>query len=61
MDGRGSAECQNWEMKDKIVIFGNLFKSQKDKIVNRTCLPQMLKEQKRGKGGGLTIDRIFEF
>ena len=41
--------------------FGNLFKSQKDKIVNRTCILQMLKEQKRGKGGGLTVDRIFEF
>ena len=21
MDGRESAECQNWEMKDKMVIF----------------------------------------
>ena len=41
--------------------FGNLFKSQKDKIVNRTCLRQMLKEQKHGKGGGLIVDRIFEF
>ena len=41
--------------------FRNLFRSQKDKFVNRTCLLQMLKEQKRGKGGGLTVDRIFEF
>ena len=31
-----------------MVIFGKV-KSQKDKIVNRTCLLQMLKEQKRGK------------
>ena len=22
MDGQDSAECQNWEKKDKIVIFG---------------------------------------
>ena len=41
--------------------FGNLFKSQKDKIVNRICLLQILKEHKCGKGGGLTVDRIFEF
>ena len=34
--------------KDKRVSFGKV-KSQKDKIVNRTCLLQMLKEQKRGK------------
>ena len=33
--------------------FGNLFKSQKDKIVNRTCLLQMLKEQNVGKEGDL--------
>ena len=52
MDGRGRAECQNWEKKDKMVIFGKV-KSQKDKIVNRTCLLQMLKEQKRGKEQGI--------
>ena len=39
--------------------FGNFFKSQKDKVVNRTCLFQMLKEKKRGKGLALTVDRIF--
>ena len=37
MDGRDSAECQNWEKKDINVIFGKV-KSQKDKIVNRTHL-----------------------
>ena len=24
MDGRDSAECQNWEKKDKMVIFENV-------------------------------------
>ena len=52
MDGRDRAECQNWEKKDKRVIFGKV-KSQKDKIVNRTCLLQMLKEQKRWKEHGI--------
>ena len=45
MDGRDRVECQNWEKKDNMVIFGK-DKSQKDKIVNRTCLLQMLKEKK---------------
>ena len=35
-----------------MVIFGKV-KSQKDKIVNRTCLLRMLKEQKRGKEQGI--------
>ena len=52
MDGQDRAECQNWEKKDKMVIFGKV-KSQKDKIVNRTCLLQMLKEQKHGKEQGI--------
>ena len=30
MDGRDSVECQKWENKDKIVIFG-IVKSEKDK------------------------------
>ena len=34
------------------VHFGKV-KSQKDKIVNRTCLLQMLKEQKHGKEQGI--------
>ena len=52
MDGRDRAECQNWEKKDKRVISGKV-KSQKDKILNRTCLLQMLKEQKCGKEQGI--------
>ena len=51
IDGRDRAECQNWERNDKRAIFGKV-KSQKDKIVNRTCLLQMLKEPKRGKEQG---------
>ena len=46
MDGRDRAECQNWEKNDKRVIFRKV-KSQKDKIINRSCLIKMLKEQKR--------------
>ena len=30
MDGRDSAECQNWEKRDKVVIL-ELFKLEKDK------------------------------
>ena len=58
MDGRDRAECQNWKKKDKIVIFGKV-KSQKDKIVNRTCILQMLKEQKRGKEQGIYSGLLF--
>ena len=38
MDGRDSAECQNWENRDEIGIL-EIVKSLKDKIVN-SCLPQ---------------------
>ena len=34
MDGRGSAECQNWENRDIMVIL-KLFKLENDKIENR--------------------------
>ena len=45
MNGRDSAECQNWEKMDINVIFRKVFKSLDEKIVNRTLLLQ-LKEQK---------------
>ena len=32
MDGRDSAECQNWEKRDITVIFGKVFKSLDDEI-----------------------------
>ena len=38
MDGRDSAECQNWEKRDEIGIM-EIVKSLKDKIVN-SCIPQ---------------------
>ena len=34
MDGRGRAECQNWEKRDKTGIMEIVFKSLNDKIVN---------------------------
>ena len=37
IDGRDSAECQNWEKKDVNVIFG-IVKLEKDKIINSVCL-----------------------
>ena len=42
MDGRDSAECQNWEKNDVNVIFG-IFKFEKDKIINSVCILQISK------------------
>ena len=44
MDGRDSAECQNWEQKDKIVIL-EFFKLEKDK----TCIVLSLTNEIQGK------------
>ena len=40
MDGRDSAECQNWEKRDINVIFEKVFKSQKDKKTATVLLLQ---------------------
>ena len=32
MNGRGSAECQNWEMKDKIIILEIYLSNKKTKL-----------------------------
>ena len=49
MDGRDSAEYQNWEYKDIMVIFKFDFKSLKDKIVNSSSSPSLSqKENVRG-------------
>ena len=40
MDGRDSAECQNWGKKDINVIFGIVLNELKDKIPNCGCLLQ---------------------
>ena len=44
MDGRDSAECQNWEQKDKMVIL-EFFKLEKDK----TCIVLSLTNEIQGK------------
>ena len=48
MDGRDSAECQNWEKKDINVILEK-FKLVKDKTCIVTCLLQMKRSQNLGK------------
>ena len=52
MNGRDSAECQNWEMEGHNGHFWKRFKSQHDKLVNMTHLLQIIKEQKRENWGG---------
>ena len=49
MDGRDSAECQNWEKKDINVIFGIVLNELKDKIPNSGCLLQKEAKIKRGE------------
>ena len=39
MDGRDSAECQNWEKKDIDVIIEIDLNEENDKIVNSCPLP----------------------
>ena len=45
MDGRDSAECQNWEKKDIMVIIEFVLNENNAKIVYSACLLQ-LKDQK---------------
>ena len=47
MEGRDSAECQNWEKKNINVIFG-IFKLEKDK----TCIVLSLTNGKREENVG---------
>ena len=51
MDGRDSAECQNWENKDIEVIMEIDLNEEKDKIVNSCHLPLSKGKRKRGEGG----------
>ena len=46
MDGRDSAECQNWEKRNITVIFRKVFKSLNAKLVNSDISP-ILKTKKR--------------
>ena len=50
IDGRDSAECQNWEKKDINVIFGIVLNELKDKIPNSGCLLKKGAKSKRGEG-----------
>ena len=50
MDGRDSAECQNWEKKDIDVIIRIDLNEEKDKIVNSCPLP-LSKGEKTWKRG----------
>ena len=45
MDGRDSAECQNWKKRDKIGIF-EIVKLEKDKNENGSHLLQIKKKKK---------------
>ena len=56
MDGRDSAECQNWEKKDIVVIMEIDLNEEKDKIVNSCPLP-LSKREKTWKRGGKTYRR----
>ena len=47
MDGRNSAECQNWEKMDKMVILG-VVKSLNDKIATVAFFFKLERKQKRG-------------
>ena len=47
MDGRDSAECQNWEKRDKIGIIGIDLSHKKTKML-QCYSPQIQKKQKRG-------------
>ena len=57
MDGRDSAECQNWEKRDINVIFGKVFKSQKDK----NCYSASSQIRKGGKNVKcrILVQRLF--
>ena len=46
MDGRDSAECQNWENKGQKWSFLSLIKLEKDKLLNSIVFPNF-KETKK--------------
>ena len=51
MNGRDSAECQNWEKKDIKVIMKVDLNEENDKIVNSCPLPLSKGKRKRGERG----------
>ena len=50
MDGRDSAECQNWEKKDIEVIMEIDLNEEKEKIVKNCPLPLSKGKRKCGEG-----------
>ena len=58
MDGRDSAECQNWEKRDKIGIIGIDLSHKKTKKMLQYSSPQIQKKQKRG--GAEFLDAVAE-
>ena len=56
MDGRDSAECQNWEKKNIVVVMEIDLNEEKDKIVN-SCPLSLSKGEKTWKRGGKTYRR----
>ena len=64
IDGRDSAECQNWEKKNIEVIMEIDLNEENDKIVNSCPLPLSKGKRKRGeegKRGNLQEVRYFGF
>ena len=59
IDGRDSAECQNWEKRDITAIFRNVFMSLNDKIVNCASSPSLNKEEKKCENQILGPEAIF--
>ena len=59
IDGRDRAEYQNWEKKDKMVIFGKV-KSQKDKIMYSAHLLKFKRSKKHEFGRGDAVAKHGE-
>ena len=57
MDGRDSAECQNWEKKDIMVIIEFVLNENNAKIVYSAHLLQ-LKDQKNVKSRGGLVEGL---
>ena len=59
MDGRDSAECQNWEYRDKIVIL-EVVKSLNDKSATVVFFFKLKRNHKRGGERGKPVAISFE-
>ena len=61
MDGRDSAECQNWEKRDKIGIIGIDLSHKMTKVAIVSSLPMLKEVKKREMQGEGTSRSKFEF